>query len=369
MILCSYPKAQYEAYKAEIDAAITHVLNDGRYILSEEVAAFEKEFAAYIGVSHGIGVGSGTEALHLALKACGVGPCDEVVTVSHTAVATVSAIDLAGAIPVLVDIEPAYYTMDPEALSQAITKKTRAVIVVHLYGQAADMEEILAIAKAHGLKVIEDCAQAHGAIYRDKRVGSMGDVACFSFYPTKNLGAIGDGGMVVTSDPELAQCVRLLREYGWAERYVSRISGWNSRLDEIQAAVLRVKLRHLEEDNRSRSRWAAEYAAGLEGLDLVLPEQRSGTKHVYHLYVVRTERRDALMAYLRDRNIGTLVHYPVPIHLQPAYRGKAVIKGNMKNTERASNTVLSLPIYPELAVADIGAVIHATRDFFEQVVQ
>lgn len=366
MILCSNPKAQYEAHKAEIDVAIAHVLDGGRYILGEEVAAFEKEFAAYIGVSHGIGVGSGTEALHLALKACGVGPGDEVVTVSHTAVATVSAIDLAGAIPVFVDIDPAYYTMDSEALSRAVTKKTRAVIVVHLYGQAADMEKILAIAKAHGLKVIEDCAQAHGAMYRDKRVGSMGDVACFSFYPTKNLGAIGDGGMIVTNDPELAQRVRLLREYGWTERYVSHISGWNSRLDEIQAAILRVKLRHLEEDNKARVRLADEYTRGLSGLGLVLPEQRPGTKHIYHLYVVRTERRDELIAYLKERNIGALIHYPVPVHCQPAYRKKAIVRGDIKQTELAAGTVLSLPMYPELRDADVRTVVQTIRDFFRK---
>ncbi|MGD1151764.1 MAG: DegT/DnrJ/EryC1/StrS family aminotransferase [Syntrophales bacterium] len=363
MILCSNPKAQYEAHKAAIDGAISRVLDKGRYILGEEVAAFEQEFASYIGVSHGIGVGSGTEALHLGLKACGVGPGDEVITVSHTAVATVSAIDLAGATPVLVDIEPAYYTMDPAALERAITAKTRAVIVVHLYGQAADMDSVLTVARSKGLKVVEDCAQAHGAMCRGRRVGSMGDVACFSFYPTKNLGAIGDGGMVVTNDDDLAKRCRLLREYGWAERYVSHIPGWNSRLDELQAAVLRVKLRNLDSDNDERRKLADKYSAGLDDSAFVLPGERSGCRHVYHLYVIRHNLRDALQAYLAKLGIGALVHYPVPVHLQPAYRRTMRLAGTLHETERAASEVLSLPMYPELKSVEITEVIEAIRSF------
>jgi dTDP-4-amino-4,6-dideoxygalactose transaminase len=240
MILCGNPKAQYLARRDEIDAALKRVLESGWYILGEEVKAFEEEFASYIGVSYGVGVGSGTEAIHLALVACGIGQGDEVITVSHTATATVAAIELAGATPVFVDIEPDFYTMDPAKLDAAITSRTKAIIPVHIYGQPADMDPILEVAKKHNLRLIEDCAQAHGAIYRGKRVGSLGDVGCFSFYPTKNLGAIGDGGMLVTNNIELAQKARLLREYGWTERDVSQFAGWNTRLDEVQAAILRV---------------------------------------------------------------------------------------------------------------------------------
>lgn len=363
MILCSNPKAQYEAHKTAINEAIGRVLEKGRYILGEEVAAFEHEFALYAGVVHGIGVGSGTEALHLALRACEVGPGDEVVTVSHTAVATVSAIDLAGAIPVLVDIEPAYYTMDPEALERAITAQTKAVIVVHLYGQPAEMERILAIAQSKGIKVIEDCAQAHGAMYSGKRAGSMGDIACFSFYPTKNLGAIGDGGMVVTNDENLAKRCRLLREYGWSERYVSHIPGWNSRLDEIQAAVLRVKLRTLDVDNDSRRILAGTYNAAFNDGSFILPTERSGCRHVYHLYVIRCRHRDALRDHLVKMNVGALVHYPVPVHIQPAYKNIMRISGSLRETELVASEVLSLPIYPELKSKDIAKVIEAIVKF------
>ena len=253
MILCSNPKAQYQAHKEEIDSAIQRVLDKGWYILGDETKAFESEFAAYIGVDHGIGVGSGTEALHIALAACGIGLGDEVITVSHTAVATVAAIELAGATPVLVDIDPDYYTLNPDKLESAISPRTKAIIPVHLYGQPADLTPILEIARQHGVLLIEDCAQAHGAMYGGRRIGAWGDIACFSFYPTKNLGALGDGGMVVTNDSALAERARLLREYGWAERYVSSIPGLNSRLDEVQAAVLSVKLRFLDADNEARA--------------------------------------------------------------------------------------------------------------------
>ena len=285
MILCSNPKAQYLEHQAEIDEAIAHVLEKGRYILGEEVLSFEEEFATYIGVDHGIGVGNCTDAIHLALRACGIGIGDEVITVSHTAVATVAAIELAGATPVLVDIEPDFYTIDPGQLQKAISPKTKAIIPVHLYGQSADLEAVLKIAKQHNLRVIEDCAQATGALYKNRRIGSFGDLACFSFYPTKNLGAFGDGGMVVCNESKLAKKVKCLREYGWDESRISQFAGVNSRLDELQAAVLRVKLPYLDEDNSKRRKLAKLYDQGLSGL--LLPKIRAEAIPVYHLYEAR----------------------------------------------------------------------------------
>lgn len=366
MILCSNPLPQYLSYKTDIDAAISRVLNSGRYILGDELKAFEAEFASHIGVAQGIGVGSGTEALHVALAACGVQRGDEVITVSHTAVATVAAIELIGAIPVFVDIEPVFYTMDPAAIEEAITPKTKAIVPVHLYGQPVDMNPIIVIARKHGIVVVEDCAQAHGAKYYDRIVGSLGDIACFSFYPTKNLGALGDGGMVVTDNHVLANRVRLLREYGWAERYVSHIPGWNTRLDEMQAAILRVKLRHLDDDNRKRHRIAGLYERELSGASLTLPEERDGVTHAYHLYVVRSGERDSLQAFLRIKDIGALVHYPVPIHLQPAYRGRLATGKGLPETEKAAREVLSLPMYPELREEEIMTVVSTVKKFMEK---
>ena len=360
MILCGNPRAQYESHRAAIDEAIRRVLESGRYILGEEVSAFEREFAEYVGVRDAIGVGSGTEALHLALVACGVGPGDEVITVAHTAVATVAAIELCGATPVFVDIEPDYFTLDPNQLENAITSRTRATIPVHLYGQAADLHAVISIARQHGISVIEDCSQAHGAIYRDKRVGSWGDAACFSFYPTKNLGAIGDGGAVVTNDPLLAEKLRSLREYGWSsERNISNVCGWNSRLDELQAAILRVKLRFLDADNERRQNIACLYDGLLRDSDLVLPRRRAEATHVFHLYVVRSEDRDELFARLRAEDIGALVHYPVPVHLQPAYLNRLRGSERLAHTERAAKEILSLPIYPELSEAEIEKIAAA----------
>ncbi|HKS09128.1 MAG TPA: DegT/DnrJ/EryC1/StrS family aminotransferase [Pyrinomonadaceae bacterium] len=360
MISCGNPSAQYESHRDEIEAAIKRVLESGRYILGDEVSAFEREFADYVGVREAIGVGSGTEALHLALVACGVGAGDEVITVAHTAVATVAAIELTGATPIFVDIEPDYFTLNPDQLEDAITSRTKAVIPVHLYGQPADLEAIITIAKQHGIKVIEDCAQAHGATYRDRRVGSWGDAACFSFYPTKNLGAIGDGGAVVTNDAALAEKVRSLREYGWSsERNVSHASGWNSRLDELQAAILRVKLRFLDSDNERRREIAALYDALLRDSDLILPLRREDATHVFHLYVVSSRERDELLARLREEGVGALVHYPVPVHLQPAYSGKNIYADRLTNTERISREILSLPIYPELTKEEIERVAAA----------
>ena len=366
MIPASNPLASYRTRKEAIDKAVLKVLEDGWYILGKEVAAFESEFAAYVGCTHGIGVGSGTEAIHMALKACGIGSGDEVITVSHTAVATVAAIEAAGAVPVLVDIEPDYFTMNPHKLESAISPRTKAVIPVHLYGQPADLTAILNIARPRGLRVIEDCAQAHGATYMDRPVGAWGDMACFSFYPTKNLGAYGDGGMVTTNDPALAGRCRLLREYGWAERYISAIAGGNSRLDELQAAILRVKLTDLGVDNTRRGVIAEIYNRLLNDTDLTLPKRHPQGSHVFHLYVVRSRRRDALQTFLKKRGVGALIHYPVPVHLQPAYRGRIRCGDSMEETKKAACEILSLPIYPELTETEIHTIAAAIREFLEK---
>ena len=363
VILCANPKAQYLARKAEIDQAISAVLDRGSYILGEETRAFEAEFATYVGAQHGIGVGNGTDALHIALAACGVGKGAEVITVAHTAVATAAAIVAAGAKPVFVDVESDYFTLSAEQLEAAITPRTRAIIPVHLYGQPADLEPIRAVARRHDLVVIEDCAQAHGARYQGRPVGSFGHAACFSFYPTKNLGALGDGGMVVTSDSGVAERARLLREYGWRQRYVSDTDGWNSRLDELQAAILRVKLRHLDADNSARSRIAARYSAGLRGV--VLPQVRPQATHVYHLYVIRSERREQLRRHLERNGIAAAIHYPVPVHQQPAYRAYA--RTPLPVTERVATEILSLPIYPELSDQDADRVIGAINECVQEV--
>jgi dTDP-4-amino-4,6-dideoxygalactose transaminase len=359
------PKAAYLAQRRDIDAALARVLEGGWYILGQEVAAFEREFAHFIGRRHGIGVANGTDALVLALKALGVGPDDYVVTVSHTAVATVAAIELAGAKPLLVDVDPATFTLDAAEFTRVLAAppgRIAAVVPVHLYGQAADVDAILGLARKHGVKVLEDCAQCHGARWRGGRLGSLGDIAAFSLYPTKNLGALGDGGIVVTDDEALAASVRALREYGWRERYVSDTTGMNSRLDELQAAPLRVKLGALDADNARRQAIAAAYDAGLQGPDLALPLRRAEATHVYHQYVVRSPRRDALRAALKARGIGTNVHYPVPVHLQPAYRGRiAEGPSGLAESERAAREVLSLPMYPQLGDAEVDRVIAAVR--------
>ncbi len=354
---------QYQTLQPELDAATQRVLAGGWYILGPETQAFEAEFAAYIGVPYGVGVASGTDAVALALQAVGVTPGDEVITVSHTAVATAVAVEQAGAKPVWVDIDPVTFTLNPARLEAAISPRTRAVVPVHLYGHPADMSAIIAIARQHNLKVVEDCAQAHGARYQGQRVGSLGDAAAFSFYPTKNLGAAGDGGLVVTPHAEVAERVRLLRQYGWAERYVSRIKGVNSRLDELQAAILRVKLRYLDQWNEKRRQLAAGYAALLAGTPLVLPQTSGEVEHVYHLYVVRAQARDGLLTHLRQYGIGAQVHYPVPVHLQPAYADLDFGSGSLPETERAAQTVLSLPLFPEMTLSKVEEVAEIIKKF------
>jgi len=364
LIPCANPKEQYQSYRNEINSAIQRVLDSGWYVLGEEVTQFEKEFSQFNNVSHTIGVGSGTEALHIALRAVGIGEGDEVITTAHTAVATASAIDLAGAKPVFVDIEPAFFTIDPDLIKDAITSKTKAIIPVHIYGQPCNMDAIIDIANKNDLKVIEDCAQAHGAEYNGKRVGSIGTIGCFSFYPTKNLGAIGDGGALVTNDERLAEKIRLLREYGWKKRYISSEEGWNSRLDEIQAAILRVKLKKLDNDNTCRRQHACEYENVLKDIPLTLPRVRNYVSHIYHLYVVKTNERDKLKAHLLDQNINTTIQYPVPIHKQEYYK-KIAGSISLPKTEQTAETILSLPMYPELKITEQQEVVNAIQNYYE----
>jgi dTDP-4-amino-4,6-dideoxygalactose transaminase len=356
------------AHKDEIDRAVLGVLDRGRYILDGEVDLFEKEFGAYLGGLHTIGVASGTDALVLALKALDVGPGDVVFTVSHTAVATVAAIVIIGAHPVFVDIDPRTFTMDPNHLEELLQKplvgKPKAVVPVHLYGRMADMPSIIDIAGQYELPVIEDCAQAHGAMLHGRKAGSWGHAGAFSFYPTKNLGAFGDGGAVVTHSRDLANKVRMLRQYGWRERFVSEIAGYNSRLDEMQAAVLRVKLKYLDNENGMRIQYAHQYRTGLASLDLVLPEEHPGETVVYHQFVVRLSRRDSLLQFLKSRNIGCAVHYPIPVHLQPAFRTRRNSQEHpLPVTEQVCSQILSLPMYPYMGEERVETVIRAVRDF------
>ncbi|MGE4219644.1 MAG: DegT/DnrJ/EryC1/StrS family aminotransferase [Alphaproteobacteria bacterium] len=361
------PRAGYLAAKPEIDAAVAGVLDGGWYILGKEVSAFEAEFAAYIGVAHAVGVANGTDALALALRGLGIGPGDAVATVSHTAVATVAAIEMAGATPVLIDIDAAGYTLDPAELEGALAGRTcgdcppiRAVIAVHLYGQAADIEAIAGLTRRYGVRLVEDCAQAHGATLDGRRLGGFGDAAAFSLYPTKNLGALGDGGIVATGDAAVAERTAALRQYGWRARYVSDIVGINSRLDEMQAAILRVKLRRLDAENARRRAIAAAYDGVPEGAAFARPWRRPQAEHVFHQYVLRCRDRDGLQARLRDAGIGTNIHYPVPVHLQPAYRGRlATGPGGLSRTEAAASSVLSLPMFPQLADTEVAAVCDA----------
>ena len=355
MIVPANPHAGYAAHKEEIDEAVQRVLNSGWYILGQEVKAFEDEFAAYIGVQHGIGVASGTDALQLALRTLGVAQGDEVVTTPHTAVATATAVDLCGATPVFADIEPDSYALDPQQLEAAITDRTRVIIPVHLYGHPADLDPILEIARRHGVSVLEDCSQSHGALYKQRRTGAWGDIAVFSLYPTKNLGALGDGGVVVTDRVELADRARLMREYGWQDRYVSAFVGMNSRLDEMQAAILRVKLRYLEEENETRRAYARIYDRELEALNISRPLVSADVEHVYHQYVIRSQSRDELQAYLREHEIGSLIHYPAPIHQQPAYAARCQGQ-TFPACEQAAAEILSLPIYPQLKEENIHSV-------------
>ncbi len=358
------PRAFFDEHRQEVMAAIARVLDSGVWILGNEVAAFEQEFAGQLGFRFAAGVANGTDAVALALGALGIGRGDRVATVSHTAVATVSAIGMAGAEPVFVDIARDTCTMDPPALARTLetVAGVTAVVVVHLYGHPAEMPAIVEVASRFGARVIEDCAQAHGARWNGTFAGAFGDAAAFSFYPTKNLGGVGDGGMVASNDSELIDRVRRLRQYGWDEQRISETPGVNSRLDELQAAILRVRLKYLESANLRRAAIAGMYDAGLSGTGLLLPARRAGATPVYHQYVVRHADRDRLRARLQEKGIGTNIHYPVPVHLQPAYAGQfSVDPAGLGETEAAAREVLSLPVYPEMDDTMIGQVIEAVR--------
>jgi dTDP-4-amino-4,6-dideoxygalactose transaminase len=359
-------KAQYQSIKPEIDAAIARVLESGQFVLGPEVAAFEQEFAAYCGAAECIALNSGTSALHLALLAAGVGPGDEVITVPFTFVASVAAVTYTGARPVLVDIDPRSFTMDPATIEAAITPRTKAILPVHLYGQSADMAPIMEIAKRHGLVVIEDAAQAHGAKYKGRPLGSIGDIGCFSFYPGKNLGAYGEGGAVTTSNPEYAHTIRMLRDWGQDRKYHHVLRGFNYRMEGFQGAILRVKLRHLDRWTEARREVVRQYDELLSDSGVETPTEMPWGRHVYHVYTLRTDDRDGLQAFLQAEGIQTSIHYPVPAHLQPAYADLGYGRGAFLRSERAAEQVLSLPLYPELssqAVAEVaGAVKRAVAN-------
>ena len=364
MILCANPAAQFRNHQEEIEAAVLKVMRGDRYILGEEVEALEREFAEFIGTKAAIGVANGTDALELSLRALDIGLGDEVITVSHTAVATVAAIEAAGATPVLVDVDPVSYTLQATQLQEVLTPRSKAVIAVHLYGHAADLDAIGEFCAKNRLELIEDVSQAHGARLCSRRLGSIGRIACFSCYPTKNLGAIGDGGLVTTNDESLAMRVREVREYGWRKRYVSESVGRNSRLDELQAAVLRVKLRHLDKDNAKRRELAAFYSERLINAPLVLPAIHTDVEHAFHLYVVLSGNRMALIDNLKASGIIAGIHYPIPVHLQPAYKGRLRLAKSMHVTETLSHKVLSLPIYPEISFHEATIVTDSVSGFF-----
>jgi dTDP-4-amino-4,6-dideoxygalactose transaminase len=357
---------QYDSLKREVDKAILEVLKSASFILGENVELFEQEFSEYLQTKHAIGVGSGTDALFIALKAIGINPCDEVITVPFTFISTADAIIHCDAKPVFVDIDPVTYTIDTQQILKSITNKTKAIIPVHLYGQSADMDPIMEIAEKHGLWIVEDAAQAHGAEYKTRKSGSIGHIACFSFYPSKNLGAYGDGGMVVTNDAELAEKVKLLRQYGQKSRYHHKIAGYNSRLDEIQAAILRIKLKKLDTWNKMRRNNAKVYSDLLfNETSVTTPVEGNDRKHVYHLYVIRSKDRDELRNFLTSKGVATGIHYPIPIHLSEAYKAYEHNDRNLNFSQRYASQVLSLPMFPELTNDEITYVCTHISKFYQ----
>jgi len=356
-------KEQYAGIKDEIMAAVSKVFESGQFVLGKEVAAFEEEFAAFCNVQHAVAVNSGTSALHLALLAAGVGPGDEVITVPCTFVATIAAIVYAGATPVFIDVDPVTYTMDPAQIEAAMTPHTKAILPVHLYGNPADMDPILEIAARYGLTVIEDAAQAHGATYRGRRCGSMGELGCFSFYPGKNLGAYGEGGIVTTNDSEFVRKIQMLRDWGAEKKYEHILKGFNYRMEGVQGGILRVKLRYLEQWTEARRAHAAVYRRLLSDSGLVLPTERAGDRHVYHVYAVLTEQREELIKALNARGVQTGIHYPYPIHLLPAYADLGYNAGEFPVSEQIAAQELSLPMFPELTGAQLQEVGDAVAEF------
>lgn len=359
-------KAQYLSIKTEIDAAVLNLLDSTQFVLGKEVAAFEELFATYTQTRYVMGVNTGTSALHLALLAAGIGRGDEVITTPFTFIATVSAIDYTGATPVFVDIDPQTFTIDTAKIEAAITPRTKAILPVHLYGQAADMDAIIEIAQRHKLIVIEDAAQAHGAEYKGQRVGSIGDIGCFSFYPGKNLGAYGEGGAVTTNNPEFARTVRMLRDWGAERKYYHDLKGYNYRLEGIQGAVLKVKMKYIEEWTEARRRAAARYDSNLADTGFNTPMALPNRRHVYHVYAIRDAQRDQLQTFLHDQGVSTGIHYPIPVHLQRAFADLGHKEGDFPHAEAAAREVLSLPMYPELPPDQQDLVIAALRRWIEQ---
>jgi len=356
---------QYASIKEEVDSAIKEVLQKSSFVLGPEVENFEKEFAAFCGTRFSFGVASGTDALALSLRALDIGDGDEVILPANTFIATAFAVSYCGAKPVFVDVDAKSFNIDPQKIKEKITTKTKAIIVVHLFGQLAEMEKIMQIARENNLKVIEDACQAHGAIFNGKKAGSFGDFGCFSFYPTKNLGCYGDGGAIVTNDKDLAEKIKSLRNYGQSEKYVHEIIGYNSRLDEIQAAVLRQKLKYLHNWNERRRILAKKYLIGLSGIEgIILPEIKNLESHVFHLFVAKTKKRAELMTFLKSLEIGCLIHYPRPIHLQKAYEKLGYHPGDFPVTENLCEEIVSLPMFPEIKDEEIDFVIEKVKEFF-----
>lgn len=354
-------KRQYKEIEEEINSKIKEILDGGWFILGKELENFEKNFSQYIGAKYGVGVGSGTEALHLALVAAGVKEGDEVITVANTAVPTVSAISFAGGKPVFVDICEDF-TIDVDKIEEKITSKTKVILPVHIFGNSCEMDKIMEIAKKHNLKVVEDCAQAHGTGYKGKKVGNIGDYGCFSFYPTKNLGAYGDAGMILVNSEEEFEKLKMLRNYGQEkERYKNKIKGFNSRLDELQAAILNIKLKYLDSWNEKRIKTAEIFNKNLKNVEL--PIKKDDVKHIYHLYVIKSKERDRLQKYLEENDIKTLIHYPIPVHLQESYKDLNLNVGSLPLTEKYANEILSIPIYPELNQEEIGNIVSCINNF------
>jgi dTDP-4-amino-4,6-dideoxygalactose transaminase len=355
--------AQYHSIKKEIDAAVLSTLESGHFILGPQVVKFEESIASYLGVQHAIGLASGTDALVIALRALNIGAGDEVIIPAYTFFATAGTVMSVGAKPVIVDVDPQSYQIDVSKIEAAITPKTKAIIPVHLYGHPAEMNPILEIARKHGLKVIEDNAQGFGAEYLGKKTGSLGDIGCLSFFPTKNLGAYGDGGAVVTNDTALAEQMRMLRAHGWKKKYYSEMVGYNSRLDAMQAAILQAKLPHLDGWNEKRRELSKRYTEHLAPLGIVAPVECEWAKHVYHLYIIRTSKRDALQAFLKDKDIASEVYYPLPPHLSAPCKKFGYKEGDFPHAEKAAKETLALPLYPEMTLAQQDEVIAAVREF------
>lgn len=364
MILFSNPSKQLDSYRVQINKAIKKVLSGKQFINGAEVSKIEKNFSSFNKSKFTIGVANGTDALEISLRALNIGQGDEVITTTHTAVATVSAITSVGAKPVLADINESTFTINVNNLKELKTSRTKAVIAVHIYGNAAEIVEIQLFCKKNNLKLIEDVSQAHGGKLNGIRLGNFGNVACYSCYPTKNLGALGDAGLVTTNDKKLAKKIRMLREYGWDKRYISKFSGRNSRLDEIQASILNIKIKYLDKDNKKRVKIASVYDKELKDLNIVTPYKNLNIDHVYHLYVIRTKQRDKLRKFLLTKKIVTGIHYPVPIHLQPAYKNKVSTAKNMSISENAAKEILSLPIFPELKIKDVLYICKMIRKFY-----